>query len=88
MVDGVTIDCKGQFSALGTVSWLLVGWSPSMLKTLEKAEDFTMATWTIVYEVYYVFHGNMRNNQWICGVPYVHSDSDKPKCSQKTLQTG
>lgn len=25
MVDGVTIDCKGQFSALGTVSWLLVG---------------------------------------------------------------
>lgn len=25
MVDGVTIDCQGQFSALGTVSWLLVG---------------------------------------------------------------
>jgi len=43
MVDGVTIDCQGQFSALGTVSWLLVGWSPSMRHCL--SENGGYSTW-------------------------------------------
>ena len=32
IVDGVTIDCTGQFSALGTVSWLLVGWGAQKMR--------------------------------------------------------